>query len=1054
MSKGNKVDIVIQAVDNASETVKRISKAFVNLDKTVPKSIKSSTKELMGLSKKTDLVTGSLDFLNKKLGGVDTKLSGSSFLSKSHNYMDGLSESTGNFLDNVSKGAYAINPMLGVITQLGSTVVKTGQIMDKAVISFAEPFYNVIEKSVLDIVNPINTVNRGIANWRSTLTGVASAVYLVKGAFNQVSSFMEGVDSYTTNKARLSLANQNFTGSNQMTDEAFFQSIYGVAERTRSSFQDTSDIVSKMGINVGKSFKDAEQLLRFTETVSKSLTIGGASGTEKQSSLLQLTQALASGTLQGDELRSLMENAPVYTQLLSDELGVTRGELKKLGSEGKLTTDAVIEATLAGYEKMNEMFETIPKRFSDIKQSISRSMQEAMSDSYEAISGLLSSDGFDNLLNGLTPAFELVGDSVEYVVKGIDRFLKLFSEGKEESAVKNFTNTFSSLGLILGGLFKGGVFGNLITLGGVIQSISQITDTNIPRIVSGLSDFAFKGISVVATSGKELITNGFPKLTQVFNKLAEETPKTVRGLTLGFKEIGSAFATNLPDVINSLGDWLVNAMASLRVNIPDIANTIFEVLQSAIQSVGNNADRIGAELGALVNTVFDQIFTKETTVSGDVVSTKLVFTEKAQAIFDELGKAVSEAASSFLANVDLGDISHGIELLKGKLVKTLTENLDVGEIMSAVLAGKVGQNKGKTENLFSRIGDTFKNGIKGLFSKKDKGTDPIEMEIDPDVKLNLDNTGNKIKSETKPVVEQSIREGVSEADVSDVKIDNIGESIMTSTAVDIASADSSVVGNAVSEALATELSKEGLSENIDMSGVMTEVANKVREGGAEMSNAMTENVTVMGNAVTASSGLVTGAIATVLNQSKSIALGFAGSFQSVGMAISQGIARGINAGSGIIQGSIKSVMSSALATARASIDVNSPSKVFRDMVGLPIPEGIAVGINQGESMVTNAISDLTKSIMTPINASDIASSISYNFNSADIEDEKLKMSDEIRAEILSATKIKFIERFSTVNNSPKIEVSGAISEKADAKEVLKEMEKILADLFKGDLSYA
>ena len=176
------------------------------------------------------------------------------------------------------------------------------------------------------------------------------------------------------------------------------------------------------------------------------------------------------------------------------------------------------------------------------------------------------------------------------------------------------------------------------------------------------------------------------------------------------------------------------------------------------------------------------------------------------------------------------------------------------------------------------------------------------MEIDPDVKLNLDNTGNKIKSETKPVVEQSIREGVSEADVSDVKIDNIGESIMTSTAVDIASADSSVVGNAVSEALATELSKEGLSENIDMSGVMTEVANKVREGGAEMSNAMTENVTVMGNAVTASSGLVTGAIATVLNQSKSIALGFAGSFQSVGMAISQGIARGINAGSGSIQG--------------------------------------------------------------------------------------------------------------------------------------------------------
>ena len=126
---------------------------------------------------------------------------------------------------------------------------------------------------------------------------------------------------------------------------------------------DTADVVAKMGQRAGSAFGSTDEIIAFTETLSKMYKIAGASQEEQKSSMLQLTQALGSGVLRGEEFNAVFEAAPNIMQAVADYMDVPLGKLKDLASEGQITAGIVKNAVLGAAEEVNSDFASMPATF-------------------------------------------------------------------------------------------------------------------------------------------------------------------------------------------------------------------------------------------------------------------------------------------------------------------------------------------------------------------------------------------------------------------------------------------------------------------------------------------------------------------------------------------------------------------------------------------------------------------------------------------------------------------------------------------------------------------
>ena len=121
--------------------------------------------------------------------------------------------------------------------------------------------------------------------------------------------------------------------------------------RSRGAYADMADFVSQLGTVAGNAFTGTDELVAFAEQIQKQMAISGASGASAQAALVQLTQGLASGTLRGEELNSVLEQTPMIAQTIAEYMGVTIGEMRELASEGKVTAEVVKNAMLGAAEE-------------------------------------------------------------------------------------------------------------------------------------------------------------------------------------------------------------------------------------------------------------------------------------------------------------------------------------------------------------------------------------------------------------------------------------------------------------------------------------------------------------------------------------------------------------------------------------------------------------------------------------------------------------------------------------------------------------------------------
>ena len=285
-----------------------------------------------------------------------------------------------------------------------------------------------------------DSTKQSLLSFKNILVTVASSVV--------IKQFLDLSNAYQNLQNRLKLV----TSSTQ--ELAFVQEkLFEVAQRTRGGFAETVELYQKLALQAKSLSLRQQDLVQITENVNKVIAIAGVGSAQASAGLLQLSQAFASGRLQGDEFRSISENIPPLLDIFAKQLGVTRGELKKLGSEGKITSDVIATALLNNTEKLNSQFGQLSPTIGQATVTVGNSIlnlagrfneasgfSDLFAESLIRLSELI--DGVSERKDKLTAFF----DAVEESIKDTNDILSIFNTNLKDQ----FNLAINSFGRNLG----------------------------------------------------------------------------------------------------------------------------------------------------------------------------------------------------------------------------------------------------------------------------------------------------------------------------------------------------------------------------------------------------------------------------------------------------------------------------------------------------------------------------------------------------------------------------------------------------------------------------
>lgn len=212
----------------------------------------------------------------------------------------------------------------------------------------------------------------------------------------------------------------NMMNDGVQTTAELVNMVYAAAQDARGSFGQMADVVARFGNNAKDAFSSSEEVVAFADLIQKQMTIAGASTQEAANAELQLSQALGSGVLRGDELNSIFEQAPNLIQNIADYLDVPIGKIREMAADGELSADVVKAAIFSAADDINSKFNEMPMTWGQIWQSMQNTALIAFQPVLQRLNDLANSEAFQTFIQGAIEAmatlanillnvFELVG---------------------------------------------------------------------------------------------------------------------------------------------------------------------------------------------------------------------------------------------------------------------------------------------------------------------------------------------------------------------------------------------------------------------------------------------------------------------------------------------------------------------------------------------------------------------------------------------------------------------------------------------------------------------
>lgn len=262
------------------------------------------------------------------------------------------------------------------------------------------------ERYIRDNVDEQGRFNREIeegTNEANSLMQTIKGAVATYATIQTLSAALNLSDQLTSTTARMNLMNDGL-----QTTQDLQNMIYLSAERARGSYQATADAVSKLGLMAGDAFGSSQEIIAFMEQVNKQFTIAGTEAAGVDAAMLQLTQAMASGVLRGEELNSIFEQAPTIIQTIADYLDVPIGSIREMAAEGQITADIVKSAMFAAADETNAKFESMPKTFSQIWTSFQNTALMAFQPVLQRMNEIANSEAFQTFVNNAIEGLSMV----------------------------------------------------------------------------------------------------------------------------------------------------------------------------------------------------------------------------------------------------------------------------------------------------------------------------------------------------------------------------------------------------------------------------------------------------------------------------------------------------------------------------------------------------------------------------------------------------------------------------------------------------------------------
>ena len=456
------------------------------------------------------------------------------------------------------------------------------------------------ERYIRDNVDEQGRFNQEISAGTQQANELTNTIKRAVAAYISIQSVGKALnisDELVQTTSRLNMMNDGV-----QTTAELVNMVYAAAQDARGSFGQMADVVARFGNNAKDAFSSSEEVVAFADLIQKQMTIAGASTQEAANAELQLSQALGSGVLRGDELNSIFEQAPNLIQNIADYLDVPIGKIREMAADGELSADVVKAAIFSAADDINSKFNEMPMTWGQIWQSMQNTALIAFQPVLQRLNDLANSEAFQTFIQGAIEAMATLANillNVFEVVASVGAFIGdnwsiiapiiygVIAALGAYLAIMGIVNAITAISAAIDAtkaaadaLAAGQTFLWTVQQYGLNAALAACPITWIIVLIIALIAIIFAVCNAIAkmtgiaNSGFGVITGGVNVVIQFFKNLG----LTVANIALGIGNAIAALASNMMtafhNAICSVQSWFYNLLSTALSVIEGICSAL------------------------------------------------------------------------------------------------------------------------------------------------------------------------------------------------------------------------------------------------------------------------------------------------------------------------------------------------------------------------------------------------------------------------------------------------------------------------------------------------
>ena len=524
------------------------------------------------------------------------------------------------------------------------------------------------------------------------LTNTIKNAVLAFVSIQSVGKALNISDELVQTTSRLNMMNDGLQSTQELVNM-----VYAAAQDARGSFSEMADVVARFGNNAGDAFGSSDEVVACADLIQKQMTIAGASTQEASNAMLQLSQALGSGVLRGDELNSIFEQAPNLIQSIADYLDVPIGKIREMAADGELSADVVKAAIFASADEINAKFEEMPMTWGQIWQSMKNTAMIAFQPVLQRLNDIANSEAFQTFVNGAIEAmatlanvvlniFELIGtvggfiadnwSIISPIIYGVIGALAVYAAYLGIVKGIELASAAASAVMAVGkGLYAaatmiatGATWAQTTAQLGLNGAMYACPIVWIIMLIIALIAIIFAVCSAiakltgVANSGFGVITGGINVVIQFFKNLGLTVANIALGIGNAIAALGSNIMTAFHNAICSVQAWWYDLLSTCLSVIESICAALNKLpfVEFDYSGISNAADDYAAKAAEAAGNKED--YTSISDAFNDGFSTFDTFQDGWAADAFDAGASWGDGIADAVSNFSLSDVFGGTDI--------------------------------------------------------------------------------------------------------------------------------------------------------------------------------------------------------------------------------------------------------------------------------------------------------------------------------------------------------------------------------------------------------